>query len=418
MNASLPKPNIDQDGLRERYARTRAVTEAICAPLATDDYQIQSIAETSPPKWHLAHVSWFFETFLLCEYLPGYRVFDSRYAFLFNSYYLSLGSMQPRARRGDLSRPTVEEIYAYRRHVDEAMDRLVSSPPAEHAEEIQARTVLGLHHEEQHQELLLMDIKHNFSVNPLRPAYRDDLALPAATPTELTWLERAGEAVFAGHAGDGFCFDNERPRHCVLLSPHRLASRLVSNREYLAFVEDDGYRRPEFWLADGWSTVQLRAWASPLYWERRDGEWWQFTLGGLRPLAPEEPVCHVSLYEADAYARWRDKRLPTEFELEAKLADEPVAGNFMDSGLLHPGGGERWFGDLWQWTGSPYVGYPGFRPLPGNVGEYNGKFMCNQWVLRGGCCATPAGHARATYRNFFYPHDRWQFAGIRLAEDA
>jgi ergothioneine biosynthesis protein EgtB len=418
MNANVPRPTVDRGGLWERYARTRAATEEICAPLATDDYQIQSILETSPPKWHLAHVSWFFETFLLGEFLPGYRVFDPRYAFLFNSYYLSLGNMQPRARRGDLSRPTVEEVYAYRRHVDEAMALLVASPPPEHVRAIAARTVLGLHHEEQHQELLLMDIKHNFSVNPLHPAYRGDLALPAPAPKELGWLDCAGEEASVGHAGDGFCFDNERPRHRVLLSPHRLASRLVTNGEYLAFIEDDGYRRPELWLADGWATVQSRGWQAPLYWERQDGEWWQFTLGGRRPLAAGEPVCHVGFYEADAYARWRGKRLPTEFELEAKLAGEPVAGNFLDSDLLHPRGGEQWFGDLWQWTASPYVGYPGFRPLPGSIGEYNGKFMCNQWVLRGGCCATPAGHTRATYRNFFFPHDRWQFAGIRLAEDA
>ena len=418
MNTSHPRPAASCDDLQARFALTRAATESICAPLAVDDYQTQSMTETSPPKWHLAHVTWFFETFLLREYLPSYRVFDPRYAFLFNSYYQTLGDMQPRARRGDLSRPTVDEILIYRRHVDEAMSSLLASAPPRQAEEFRTRTVLGLHHEEQHQELLLMDIKHNFSINPLRPAYREDLPAPVTVPAAPGWLDCAGGEVAVGHAGGGFCFDNELPRHRVLLPAHRLAAWLVTNREYLAFIGDDGYRRPEFWLSDGWSAVQARGWQCPLYWERVGREWWQFSLGGLRPLAPDEPVCHVSYYEADAYARWRGKRLPCEFELEAKLAGEPVAGNFLDSGLLHPRGGEPWFGDLWQWTASPYVCYPGFRPLPGSIGEYNGKFMCNQYVLRGGSCATPAGHARATYRNFFYPHDRWQFAGIRLAEDA
>lgn len=417
MPTHCPTDRLDE--LRHRYAQTRAASEAICAPLAVDDHQVQSITETSPPKWHLAHVSWFFETFLLHDYLSGYGDFDPRFAVLFNSYYQSVGRMHPRPQRGHLSRPTLTTVIAYRRHVDAAMDALLAAPPPEHRDTIVARTVLGLNHEEQHQELLLMDIKHNFSVNPLLPAYRSDLAVPASAPQALEWRDGPVGAVDVGHADDGFCFDNETPRQRVLLTPHRLASRLVSNADYQAFVDAGGYRQPVHWLADGWTHVQRQGWQHPLYWRRDGGEWMQFTLGGLRPLAPDEPVCHVSFYEADAYARWCGKRLPSEFELEARLATVAPHGHFRSRDLLHPlGGNDQWYGDLWQWTASPYVGYAGFRPQPGSIGEYNGKFMCNQWVLRGGACVTPDGHTRASYRNFFYPHDRWQFAGIRLADDA
>jgi len=408
-----PEPLLDA------YLAVRQASEAICAPLETDDYQIQSITETSPPKWHLAHVTWFFETFVLPRFEPAYRPFDKDFAYLFNSYYQTVGDMHPRPRRGLLSRPTVQEIYRYRAYVDEQMALLFASVNEENLEELAFRATLGLNHEQQHQELLLMDIKHNLFVNPLRPAYRTDLPLPTSEAAELQWIERAGGIREIGHEQTGFAFDNETPRHRVLVQDHRLASRLVTNGEFLAFMNEGGYERTECWMADGWSLIRERGWRHPLYWEERDGEWWQFTLGGMRPLMLDEPVCHVSFYEADAFARWAGKRLPTEAEAECMLAEQPVRGNFLDSDYLHPvPGGGQWFGDLWEWTASPYSPYPGFRPLAGSMGEYNGKFMCNQMVLRGGCCATPVGHIRASYRNFFYPHDRWAFTGIRLAEDA
>ena len=408
------------ESLSECYRRVRAGTEAICAPLAVDDCQVQSITETSPPKWHLAHVTWFFEAFVLELYLPGYRRFDDSFHFCFNSYYETVGPMQPRARRGLLSRPTVEQIYRYRAYVDEHMEGLLDAPYLAGRPEAALRTTLGLHHEQQHQELLLMDIKHNLSVNPLRPAYRDDLVRGDSFELALGWIDRPGGIQEIGAApAEGFCYDNETPRHAELLYPHRLADRLVTNREYLRFIEDDGYRRPELWLADGWQHVQGHQWCHPLYWERREDAWLEFGLGGLRPLDPNAPVAHVSYYEADAYARWAGKRLPSEAESERMLAEQPLRGNFVEDDRLAPqSGAGQWFGDLWEWTGSAYRPYPGFRPLAGSLGEYNGKFMCNQMALRGGCCATPGDHIRASYRNFFYPHDRWAFTGIRLAEDA
>jgi len=414
-------PSIDRDSLIAEFHRVRQQTQALCAPLATDDYQIQSIAQTSPPKWHIAHVSWFFEAFVLPHFEPDYQAFDPRFDFIFNSYYYTHGSMHPRSSRGLLSRPTVDEVYRYRAHVDRAMRELMQTLDEARWPQLAFRVTLGLNHEEQHQELLLMDIKHNFSVNPLQPAYRDDLQVPAGEAPPMGWLERAGSIQSIGHAGDGFAYDNETPRHRVLLRDHRLADRLVTNGEYLAFIEDGGYDDPALWLSDGWALIQREGWRHPLYWEPRHGDWAQFTLGGLRPLTPHEPVCHLSFYEADAYARWAGKRLPLEAELETALAERPVSGNFMDSDRLHPapaGAGGQWFGDLWAWTASPYSAYPGFRPLAGSMGEYNGKFMSNQMVLKGGCCATPAGHTRASYRNFFYPEERWAFTGLRLAEDA
>jgi len=406
-------------GMAERFRQVRRQSEALCAPLTPEDCQIQSITETSPPKWHLAHVTWFFETFVLAHFLPHYRPVHPRFAYLFNSYYQTVGAMQPRPDRGLLSRPTLDQVYAYRCTVDEQVLELIEAAPERHGGELTRRLTLGLHHEQQHQELLLMDIKHNLSVNPMLPVYREDLPRPAGMAPPLRWLDRPGGIRELGHDGTGFAFDNETPRHRVLTQDHRLASRLVTNGEYLDFVEDRGYARPELWLADGWVLLGRLGWPHPLYWRPMDGHWRQFTLGGLRPLAMDEPVCHLSYYEADAYARWVGKRLPTEAELETRLAELEPAGNFVSSGLLHPAPGDgQWYGDLWEWTASAYAPYPGFKPLDGAMGEYNGKFMCSQMVLRGGCCASPDAHLRASYRNFFYPHDRWQFSGLRLAEDA
>jgi ergothioneine biosynthesis protein EgtB len=423
--------------LVERYREVRARTEALCRPLVPEDYQVQSITETSPPKWHIAHVTWFFETFVLAPFAAGYETPDRRFAFVYNSYYQAVGPMHARHERAVVSRPTVDEVYAYRRHVDAAMERLLADPPAGDADEIAFRTTLGLHHEQQHQELLLMDVKHNFAANPLQPAYREGglEAIgggPGGPVPEVEWLSFPGGLTEIGWAGDaatpeGFAYDNETPRHKVWLEPYRLASRLVTNGEYREFVEAGGYEEPQHWLSDGWAAVRERGFTAPLYWLRTDDGWTEATLAGPAPLDDALPVCHVSFYEADAFARWAGKRLPTEAELEAATAGEPIGGvdgggAFQQSGRYHPrraqGPDDRqWFGELWQWTRSPYAPYPGSKPLAGALGEYNAKFMANQIVLRGGCCATPADHFRNTYRNFFYPHDRWPFTGIRLAAD-
>ncbi|AKH20803.1 ergothioneine biosynthesis protein EgtB [Sedimenticola thiotaurini] len=407
--------------LLEEYRRVRSFSEQLCKPLAVDDYQIQSITETSPPKWHLAHVSWFFETFVLTPFQADHAPFDTDFHYLFNSYYHTVGPMHPRPQRGLLSRPTLTRVLEYRQQIDEQMEALLSREPGADRDEIAFRITLGLHHEQQHQELLLMDIKHNFWANPLRPAYRDDLKQPSGEAPPMRWLERGGGVQSIGHHGRGFAYDNETPRHSVLIYDHRLADRLITNGEFLAFIEDGGYREPALWLSDGWARLQRDGWQHPLYWELRDGQWSQFTLGGVRPLNLHEPVCHLSLYEADAYARWAGKRLPREEELELILAEQPIMGNFVESDLLHPapaGTRSQWYGDLWAWTASPYAPYPGFRPLAGSMGEYNGKFMSSQVVLRGGSCVTASRHLRPSYRNFFYPHERWMFSGLRLAEDA
>lgn len=406
--------------LAARYRAVRRASEALCRPLAIEDYGLQAMADASPPKWHLAHTSWFFETFLLIPYLPGYRPFHPQFEYLFNSYYESIGPQFPRAQRGQMARPTVEEVYRYRAQVDEAMTELIEHAADAGWPELEDRITLGCHHEQQHQELLLTDIKYNFSVNPLLPAYglEPPLAPPDVAPP-AGWMGHPGGVVQIGHDGQGFWFDNEGPRHRVYVQPHALANRPVSNAEYLEFVEAGGYRRAEFWLADGWRTRRERDWQAPLYWQKIDERWWHFTLAGLRPLTEHAPVCHVSYYEAEAYARFRGKRLPTEQEWEQAAAGQPVAGNFRESDYLHPqpGLGHALFGDVWEWTQSAYLPYPGYRASPDALGEYNGKFMINQMVLRGGSCATPAGHVRASYRNFFYPPDRWQFSGIRLADD-
>ncbi|PTU75800.1 ergothioneine biosynthesis protein EgtB [Pseudomonas mangrovi] len=409
--------------LQQRYRQVRSCSEAICAPLLPEDCVIQSMPDVSPPKWHLAHVSWFFETFLLLPFLPGYRTPDPHYDHLFNSYYRTHGAPYPRAQRGLLARPSLGQVLDYRRHVDQGMGELLAAPPPAHAGEIQRRLELGLQHEQQHQELLLMDIRHIFAQNPMRPAYRDDLKPPAGGDAALQWLEFPAGLRHVGHAGDGFAFDCERPRHRQFLEAFRLASRPVSNLDYLTFIEDRGYQRCELWLADGWDLIQREGWQAPLYWTRIDNQWQEMTLAGLRPLEPHAPVCHISFFEADAYARWAGARLPTEAEWEVAAADQPLRGTFLESDLLQPQGGRgnalrQLFGDVWEWTASAYRPYPGFAPLEGSLGEYNGKFMSGQMVLRGGCCATPEEHIRASYRNFFYPHMRWQFAGLRLATEA
>ena len=410
--------------MTEHYMAVRRMSQALCQPLAPDDYGLQAIPEVSPAKWHLAHTSWFFETFLLKPFSTGYRPFHPLFEHLFNSYYEQVGAPFPRPQRGLLSRPTTGEIYRYRAQIDEAMATLLSSVDEPRWPEVAARVELGCQHEQQHQELLLTDIKYNFSVNPLKPAYRPDLP-PTATDTitAQAWIEQPGGMQEIGHHGDGFCFDNESPRHRLLLATYALASRPVTNGEFLEFIEAGGYERPEFWLADGWRSAREKSWQAPQYWEIADGRWQVFTLAGMRALNEHEPVCHVSFYEADAYARWAGKRLPSETEWEVIATRETVRGNFREAGYLHPApvAGEdrpaQIFGDVWEWTRSPYAPYPGYRPAAGALGEYNGKFMVNQLVLRGGSCITPADHVRASYRNFFYPADRWQFSGIRLADD-
>ncbi len=410
-----------------RYAAVRDATEALAAPLSAEDQSVQSMPDCSPTKWHRAHTTWFFETFLLARFQPDYRAFHASYGYLFNSYYEAVGARHPRPERGLLSRPGVAEIARYRRHVDGAMAALIAGLGAADWREAAPLLELGLQHEQQHQELILMDIKHALSLNPLQPAYQaPPPPSPARAAPPLAWQAVAGGLRQIGHGGAGFAFDNETPRHKVWLEPYRLASRLVTCGDYLRFIEADGYRRPEFWLSEGWATVQQQGWSAPLYWAREASGWSVFTLAGRRPLDPAEPVAHVSFYEADAFARWAGRRLPGEAEWEVAAVEAGVAldGNLGDRGRFHPepapaGDGLRqMIGDVWEWTASPYTAYPGFRPAAGAVGEYNGKFMSNQMVLRGGAAVTPAGHLRATYRNFFPPAARWAFAGIRLAEDS
>ena len=403
-----------------RYHRIRQATEDLVRHLSPEDMAAQSMPDASPAKWHLAHTSWFFETFLLTPNLVGYRVFDARYAYLFNSYYEALGPRQPRPERGLLTRPSRDEILAYRAHVDEAMHRLLSSGVMGLADPLD----LGLAHEQQHQELILMDILHLFAQSPLKPAYSPTTALPvSADPGPAGVVAFDGGLVEIGHSGPAFTFDNEGPRHQVFLAPFKLADRLVTNGEWLAFMADGGYAKPELWLAEGWAQIQAQGWTAPLYWQQGDHGWLAMTLQGLRAIAPHAPVTHISLYEADAYATWAGARLPTEAEWEHAASGLPVSGNFMGSGQLGPAaatageGLRQMFGDVWEWTRSAYGPYPGFHPAAGAVGEYNGKFMSGQMVLRGGCHATPSGHARATYRNFFHPDKRWMFSGLRLAWD-
>jgi ergothioneine biosynthesis protein EgtB len=391
----------------------------LCDPLIPEDMMVQSCPEASPAKWHLAHTTWFFETFILREFAPGYRPFHPDFLWLFNSYYNSVSDQPEKKLRAVFSRPSMEDILAYRKHVDSALGKLLREEPSP---EIEQRVILGINHEQQHQELMLTDIKHAFWTNPLHPAYLDlPLEKISATTTMLNWHEHPGGLVEIGHRGEGFCFDNELPRHQVYLRPFTLASRPVTCAEYFAFMENGGYQRPELWLSEGWLAVQLQGWRAPLYWHRENDEmpWSIFTLRGNVPLSELEqtPVCHVSYFEADAYARWAGKRLPTEAEWETVASEQTVKGNLLECGILHPAAAsEQMYGDVWEWTASAYLGYPGYHALPGALGEYNGKFMSSQMVLRGGSCVTPQNHIRASYRNFFSPATRWQFSGIRLAD--
>ncbi len=409
--------------LVSRWRQVRQRTEALAAPLSPEDCQVQSMPDASPVKWHLAHTSWFFETFVLERELPGYAQFHPAYRVLYNSYYNGIGAAHPRAQRGLLSRPGLEEVMAYRRHVDAAIESLVGGQRLRPA--VARMIELGIHHEEQHQELLLTDVKHMLSCNPQQPAYARRWPLAAVSPQPLAWQRWEGGVRRIGHDGTGFHYDNETPRHRQFVAGFAIASRLVTNGEFTAFIEDGGYRRPELWLSLGWDAVRSEGWQAPLYWERREGRWRVFTLQGAVEMDPHTPLCHVSLFEADAYARWAGARLPTEAEWEVAAADAPVAGNLLEAEAFHPlpladAGGDspkQLFGNVWEWTSSAYAPYPGFRAAAGAVGEYNGKFMCNQHVLRGGSCATPRQHIRASYRNFFPPGARWQFSGIRLARD-
>jgi ergothioneine biosynthesis protein EgtB len=422
--SAQPKPTGDRRAgdAGSSYRQVRDATLALCATLAPEDTVAQSMPDASPAKWHLAHTTWFFEQFLLAHFDPAYQRFHDGWDYLFNSYYQTVGPMHARPRRGLLTRPTLQEVVDYRAHVDAAMGALLRCRGVDH--EVMARVTLGLHHEQQHQELLLTDIEHLFSVNPLQPMFRDAPPAPeSGAVVQLQFIAGGHGIVEIGHAGEDFAYDNESPRHRELLHPHAIANRCVTNAEFREFIDDGGYRNPSLWLSEGWDTLCREGWAHPLYWD--DALETTFTLAGRRTIESTAPVCHVSFFEADAFARWAGSRLPTEAEWEAMAQDHPVEGNFADSEFLRPlpaqAGGHanplQMFGDVWEWTASPYVGYPGYRPATGALGEYNGKFMCGQWVLRGGSCATPAGHVRASYRNFFHPGARWQFSGIRLARD-
>ncbi|HET9428773.1 MAG TPA: ergothioneine biosynthesis protein EgtB [Allosphingosinicella sp.] len=404
------------DRLLDGFRNMRRLSVALAEPLSDADATIQPMPDASPAKWHLAHTSWFFDTFVLRDYTPGRQCRDERWAYLFNSYYDSEGERHARPRRGMLSRPSLDEVLSYRRAVDEAIERVIPQLPEPALDILE----LGINHEQQHQELMLMDLLATFAENPLNPAVWDPTPdLPAALPPPVRWLEGASGVVEIGQGGQGFAFDCEGPRHKVFLHPHALADRLVTNGEWVNFIQAGGYADPLLWLSDGWAWVNENRIAAPLYWRRGDSGWSIFGLDGERALNPAEPVCHISYYEADAFARWAGARLPTEAEWESVAATaDPAAGNqLVRAGAVRPTGVGGWFGDAWIWTASAFLPYPGFRPAAGAIGEYNGKFMSSQMVLRGGSCATPRGHMRASYRNFFYPHQRWMFSGLRLAKD-
>ena len=412
-------------GASQSYRAVRSATRALAGALSPEDCAIQSMPEASPVKWHLAHTTWFFETFILSRKDPQRAPFDPAFRVLFNSYYNAVGDRHPRPQRGLLSRPALAEVLAYRDQVDDEMSTLLDTGalPAE----LRSLVELGLNHEQQHQELILTDVKHLLSCNPTRPAYQKNWPLTPIHSAKRLWLSVAGGLREVGHGGAGFAFDNEQPRHKVWIEPFQIASLPVTHGEIIDFIEDGGYRRPELWLSAGWDTVATRQWSAPLYWERRGSRWYTFTLHGMAPVERNTPACHLSFFEAEAFARWAGARLPTEAEWECAAEGVSLEGNFLESGALHPlalreappqAAPAQMFGDVWEWTRSDYAPYPGFRPAEGAVGEYNGKFMCNQYVLRGGSCATPASHIRATYRNFFPADARWQFSGIRLARDA
>jgi len=407
---------------QSRLMETRRLSLMLVAPLSDEDQVVQANDDASPTKWHLAHTTWFFEAFVLPRFLPDYRLFDDSFEYCFNSYYESVGPRHPRPKRGLLTRPSADQVRAYRAHVDEALERLFARDVPDDAA---ALVELGIHHEQQHQELLLTDILSLFSCGPLKPAYREakpGVAVSSALPLAFTPFD--GGIVEVGHAGSGFAYDNEGPRHEALIRPFKLANRCVTNGEWIDFIEDGGYATTILWLADGWNTINAQDWQGPLYFEEAQGGYMQMSLLGYRPVDPAAPVTHVSFFEADAFARWAGYRLPSEFEWEVASAGLPEQGRTLGADHLRPmpatsgDGLTQMFGDVWEWTASAYLPYPGFKAAPGAVGEYNGKFMCNQFVLKGGSCATPEGHIRRTYRNFFYPHQRWQFTGLRLAADA
>jgi ergothioneine biosynthesis protein EgtB len=423
---SAPIASDEKEALIARFRQVRDFSARLCQGLQPEDYVVQSMPDVSPTKWHLAHTTWFFETFVVNVWLDGYRSEVPQYAFLFNSYYNAAGDMHRRDLRGLISRPTVEETYRYRESIDDCVINLIEGADATLLAEIAPIVILGIHHEQQHQELLLTDIKHVFAQNPLYPVFEEAAANVSKSKSgPARFVEFDEEIVLIGHRGDGFSYDNEGPQHRALVGAFALASRPVTNGEYLRFIEAEGYRRSEFWLSLGWTTVQEQRWEAPLYWVKREGAWWNFTLSGFRPVEESEPVTHVSYFEADAYANWAGARLPTEFEWERASAGLTIEGNFVDTHRFHPGPAsesssqelQQMFGDVWEWTRSAYLPYPGYRAAPGALGEYNGKFMCNQMVLRGGSCATSLDHIRPTYRNFFQPEKRWQFTGIRLARD-
>ncbi|MHC5109292.1 MAG: ergothioneine biosynthesis protein EgtB [Planctomycetota bacterium] len=416
---------LDRHALLSRYQSVRTATERLCAPLATEDYVVQTMTDVSPTKWHLGHTSWFFEKFILSRWDDTYKFFDESFIFLFNSYYNAVGPQFQRSRRGQLSRPTVKRTFEYRAYIDVNMASLLLKAEPETLAEISELLEIGINHEQQHQELIVTDIKHVFASNPMRPVYS-----PSSVPSDgkaptLSWRTYSAQQNRIGHDGSSFSYDNETPRHQEYIETFQLASRLVTNGEYIEFITDDGYKRAELWLSDGWHNCCENQWSAPLYWEQRDGRWWHMTLGGMREVNPAEPVSHVSYYEADAYARWADAWLPTEAAWEIAAVEVPIDGVFLEEGTFHPRAAAsdsnetliQMFGDVWEWTCSPYVRYPGFRPAEGALGEYNAKFMSNQIVLRGGSCATPRLHIRPTYRNFFPPQARWQFSGFRLSRE-
>ncbi len=421
MVASIAQRHIAPADVFAQFKRVRANSRHLAAPLSDADATVQSMPDASPAKWHLAHTTWFFECMVLAPNLPGYRAFDDTFNFLFNSYYETIGARQPRPHRGMITRPTLDTVLSYREHVNDAIERLLgkTSDPA-----IAELVELGCHHEQQHQELLLTDILHLFAQSPLRPAYKDPepLAVDLATPADPSWQTFEGGTIEIGHDGSGFHFDCEGPRHRTLIEPFALSQRQVTNGDWIDFIEDDGYRQPLHWLSAGWDAVRANDWSMPFYWTCRDGDYWTMTLRGAQPIDRAAPVTHVSYFEADAFAQWAGHRLPSEAEWENVAEPLKVEGNFADSGRLRPKPADatglvQMFGDTWEWTRSPYAAYPRFKTSEGAVGEYNGKFMCGQFVLRGGSCITPAGHVRPTYRNFFPPDARWQFSGLRLAKD-
>jgi len=429
--ADVSGPELDPSSFAARFRRIRNYTENLCADLDPEDCVAQSMPDASPTKWHLAHTTWFFETFVLKVHISGYTPYHPGFGFLFNSYYNGAGERHSRSERGVLTRPTLKEILAYRAHVDECMHGLIGGDGGDNsggnleALEIQRVTLIGLQHEQQHQELMLTDIKHLFAQNALLPAYRPSLPVTSGSTDALGWIGLSEGVHTIGYEGDRFCYDNEQPAHRVFIENGQIADRLISNGEYREFIADGGYRRPELWLDLGWTTIQREGWQQPLYWRGGPGGYSEFTLAGERELCDAEPVSHVSYIEADAFARWAGARLPTEAEWEIACGSRPVEGHFVDTGRLHPemagerseAGARQLFGDLWEWTCSGYSAYPGYRADTGTLGEYNGKFMCDQFVLRGGSCASSQSHLRSSYRNFFYAPDRWQFTGIRLAKE-